>query len=86
MLRELLGLEQGADQTPLGEGLRAQTPESLRAWHRLHAELVDWSSPPASPARWLHAGQAELFFDDTEVEVEGHKSEEARRTYEALAL
>src|SRR5664280_2508794 len=32
--------------------------------------------------RWLHAGEAEVFFDDTEIEVEGHKFEGARINYE----
>jgi hypothetical protein len=62
----------------LGEWLRAQTPESVRALHRINAEFVDWSSQQAQPARWLHAGQAEVFFDDTELELQGHKFEAAR--------
>jgi hypothetical protein len=43
---------------------------------------VDWSSQQAKPARWLHAGQVEIFFDDTEIEVEGHQFEGARINYE----
>jgi hypothetical protein len=68
----LLGLQKGADQTTLGEWLRAQTPESVRVLHRISADFVDWSSQQAKPARWLHAGQVETFFDDTELEVDGH--------------
>jgi hypothetical protein len=34
------------------------------------------------PARWLHAGQVEGFFDDTEIEVEGKNFEGARINYE----
>ena len=78
VLMNLLGLEKGADQSTLGEWLRAQTPESVRVLHRINADLVDWSSQQAKPGRWLHAGQVELFFDDTEVEVDGHKFEGAR--------
>ncbi len=38
-----------------------------------------WTGPASSkPARWLHADQVETFFDDTEVEVQGHKFEGAR--------
>jgi hypothetical protein len=82
VLMRLVGLSRGADQTTLGEWLRGQTPESVRALHRINAELVDWACQKANPARWLHAGQAEIFFDDTEVEVQGDKFEGARLNYE----
>jgi hypothetical protein len=62
--------------------LRAQTKESVLALHRINAQLVDWASQQAKPGRWLRAGQVELFFDDTEIEVEGHKFEGARINYE----
>jgi len=82
VLMQLLGLAKGADQTTLGEFLRAQTPKSVRALHRLNAEFVDWSSQQAKPARWLQGGEVEMFFDDTEIEVRGHKFEGARINYE----
>ena len=82
VLMALVGLAQGADQSTLGEWLRAQTPQSVRAIHRINAQFVDWSSQQAKPARWLHAGQVETFFDDTEVEVYGHKFEGARINYD----
>jgi hypothetical protein len=82
VLMDLVGLEKGADQTTLGQWLRAQTKESVQGLHRLNAELVDWASAQATPARWLHAGQAEVFFDDTQIEVQGHKFEGARLNYE----
>jgi len=82
VLLKLLGLEKGADQTTLGEWLRGQTKESVLALHRINAQLVDWASQRAKPGRWLHAGEVELFFDDTEIEVEGHKFEGARVNYE----
>ncbi len=50
--------------------------------HRINAEFVDWSSQQDKRARWLHAGQVETFFDDTEVEVQGHQFEGARINYE----
>jgi hypothetical protein len=62
--------------------LRAQTKESVIALHRINAELVDWSSQQAKPGRWLHGGEVEEFFDDTEIEVEGPKFEAARINYE----
>jgi len=82
VLMDLLGLERGADQSTLGEWLRAQTKESVIALHRINAELVDWYSQQAKPGRWLQGGEAEVFFDDTEIEVEGPKFEAARINYE----
>ena len=82
VLMQLLGLEKGADQTTLGEWLRGQTKESVLALHRINAELVDWASQQAKPGRWLHGGEVEVFFDDTEVEVDGHQFEGARINYE----
>ena len=82
VLLQLLGLEKGADQTTLGEWLRGQNKESVMALHRINAELVDWASQQAKPGRWLHAGEVEEFFDDTEIEVAGHKFEGARVNYE----
>lgn len=82
VLMELLGLEKGADQTTLGEWLRAGDKDSVLALHRINAAFVDWSSRQAPAGRWQHAGQIEVFFDDTEIEVEGKKCEGARRNYE----
>jgi hypothetical protein len=82
VLLDLLGLAKGADQTTLGEWLRAQTPESVRVLHRINAALVDWASQQAKPGRWLHGGEVELFFDDTQIEVQGHQFEGARINYE----
>jgi hypothetical protein len=82
VLMDLLGLERGADQSTLGEWLRAQTKESVIALHRINAEFVDWSSQQAKPARWLQGGEVEVFFDDTEIEVQGPKFEAARINYE----
>lgn len=82
VLMNLLGLDKGADQTTLGEWLRAQDKESVLALHRLNAAWVDWASQQAKPGRWLHAGAVELFFDDTQIEVEGRHFEGARLNYE----
>jgi hypothetical protein len=82
VLMQLLGLAKGADQTTLGEWLRAQTRASVIALHRINAELVDWARQQAQPGRWLHGGEAEVFFDDTEIEVSGHQFEGARLNYE----
>lgn len=87
VLLDLLGLDKGADQTTLGEWLRAQTKESVLALQQLNWALVDWASQQAKPARWLHGGAVELFFDDTEIEVYGKKIQAARYNYDGnLAL
>jgi len=87
VLLDLLGLDKGADQTTLGEWLRAQTKESVLGLHRLNSDFVDWSSQQAKPGRWLQGGQIEVFFDDTQIEVHGKKIEAARYNYEGnLAL
>src|ERR1035441_331610 len=62
--------------------LRSQTKESLLALHPINADWVDWASQQAKSGRWLQGGEVELFFDDTEIEVEGHKFEGARINYE----
>ena len=51
----LLGLEAGADQSTLGEWLRAQTKESVIALHRINAEFVDWSIQEDGDLMWRHA-------------------------------
>src|SRR3974390_2985914 len=65
VLMDLLGLERGADQTTLGEWLRAQTKESVIALHQINAQFVDWSSQQAKAGRWLHAGGVGGVFCDT---------------------
>ena len=87
VLLELIGLAKAADQTTLGEFLRAQTKDSVLALLDLNAQFVDWAWSQARPARLLHAGWTEYFFDDTEIEVHGKKIEGARFNYEGnLAL
>src|SRR5512138_3111315 len=49
VLMALLGLAKGADESTLGQWLRALTPEGVRALHRINAEFVDWSSQEAKP-------------------------------------
>ena len=87
VLLELLGLDKGADQSTLGEWLRAQTSESVLELLRINWELVRWSLAEVNPARYLRAGSLDVFFDDTEIEVYGKHFEGARINYEGnLAL
>jgi hypothetical protein len=87
LAREISGIARFADQTTVGEWLRAQTPQSLEGLRALNRELVAWAVGQAQPGRWLHAGQREFFFDDTQLEVYGKSFEGAAFNYEGkLAL
>lgn len=80
-LMGLVGMEKGADESTLGEWLRAQTPESIRGICELNTWFVDEVWAEAKPGRVLHAGEEVLFFDDTQIEVHGKKFEGARMNY-----
>src|SRR4051812_4702283 len=87
LARRLAGVPTFADETTLGEWLRAQSPESVRVIGEITREFILWVMPRATPGRWLHHGQREVFFDDTELEVSGKTSEGTRVNYEGnLAL
>ena len=81
VLMGLVGLEKGADQSTLGEWLRAQTPESVRALWEINWAFLDEVWALAKPGRVCHAGEEEWFFDDTEIEVYGDSFEGARINY-----
>jgi hypothetical protein len=87
VLMELVGLQKAADQTTLGEWLRAQSKESVLELLRINWELVKWILANAQPGRYQRAGSLDVFFDDTEIEVLGKQFEGARINYEGeLAL
>ncbi len=71
-LGRLVGVERMADESTLGEWLRGQSPESLRALWRIIREFVAWVLARAKSGRVRHGGQLEVFFDDTQIEVSGH--------------
>ncbi len=87
VLLEAIGLDKAADESTLAEWLRAQTPASVEALARLNTWFVTAVLEQADPRRVRHAGQLEVFFDDTEIEVHGKKIEGARINYNGdLAL
>lgn len=87
LVRELSGIERFADQTTVGEWLRAQTPQSLEGLRAINRQLVQWTIDQAQPGRWLHAGAREFFFDDTQLEVSGKSFQGAAFNYDGkLAL
>lgn len=76
-----------ADQTTVGEWLRAQTPQTVAAFWELIRQFVTWVLTQADARRWTYCGRAEAFFDDTQIEVNGLSFEGARFNYEGnLAL
>jgi hypothetical protein len=81
LARRLARLDAFADESTLGEWLRAQTPESVRAFWQLIHEFIAWAAHRAAAGRWQHAGRAEVFFDDTQLEVCGKKFEGAKLNY-----
>ena len=70
-LGQLLGMERWADESTLGEWLRAQNKESLKQLWAMIREFVGWVLKKAKPGRVRHGGQLEVFFDDTQIEVDG---------------
>ncbi len=81
LARELFGVGKFADQSQVGEWLREQTAESVRALRQLLREFVAWVWQQAPPGRLLHGGQREVFFDDTQLEVYGKHCEGAALNY-----
>jgi len=87
LARELFGVGKFADQSQVGQWLREQSEESVAALRRLLHEFVAWVWQQADPRRLLHAGQREVFFDDTQLEVTGRHFEGAAINYQGrLAL
>jgi hypothetical protein len=86
-LKALLGVKKFPDPTAVGEWLRNVGPQGWEALRRIGREFVAWSLEQAEPGRYLHAGQMECFFDDTQLEVSGTSFEGAQINYEGnLAL
>jgi hypothetical protein len=87
LARALSRMESFADQTTLGEWLRAQTPEGISAFWNLVREFVQWVLERAEAKRWTYNGRAEVFFDDTQLELSGKHFEGAAINYNGdLAL
>jgi hypothetical protein len=87
LVRQLARTTRFADQTQLGEWLRKQSDASIAAVWQLTGEFVRWVVARAEAARWTYAGRAEVFFDDTQIEVHGPTFEGAKLNYNGdLAL
>lgn len=87
LVRQLARTARFADQTQLGEWLRKQSDASIAAMWKLIGEFVRWVVARAEAARWTYAGRAEVFFDDTQIEVHGPTFQGAKINYNGdLAL
>ena len=82
LAKRLAGVKRFADQTTVGQWLRAHSSESVDALQQLNREFIQWVMSQSVPGRWLHLGEREIFFDDTEMEVSGKDFEGARLNYE----
>lgn len=82
LVRELARMEQFADQTTLGEWLRAQSAQSTAAFWALVREFIGWVCQRAEKGRWTYQGRTEVFFDDTQLEVGGKNFEGAKVNYD----
>lgn len=82
LARQLARVERFADQTQLGEWLRKQSDVSIAAFWQLITAFIRWVIAQADAARWTYAGRAEVFFDDTQIEVCGANFEGAKVNYE----
>jgi len=84
---KLFGVERFADQSQVGEWLRGQSAQSVEDLRQLLREFVAWAWQEADPRRLLHCGQREIFFDDTQLEVQGKQFEGSAINYNGdLAL
>lgn len=81
LVRELARVPHFADQTQLGQWLRQQNEASVAAFWQLTSDFVHWVTARADAARWTYAGRAEVFFDDTQIEVFGPSFEGAKINY-----
>ncbi len=87
LAKELFGVAKFADESQVGEWLRAQSEQGVAAVRALNRELVAWVDGKADRRRYQHGGEDEWFFDDTQLEVYGKHFEGARLNYHGeLAL
>jgi hypothetical protein len=70
-----------ADQTTVGEWLRAQNPDSIAGMWQVTQEFVRWVMAHAEAERWTYCQRLELFFEDTQLELSGRKFEGAKMNY-----
>jgi hypothetical protein len=81
-LGQLVGLPRMADASTINLWLNRQTREGSDALWSIIREFVQWVLARAPKERFLHKGKLDVFFDDTQIEVEGHHFENTAKNYE----
>lgn len=81
-LGQLLGLPRMADASTINLWLNRQTRESTDALWKIIREFIASVMARAPKERLLHKGKLDAFFDDTQIEVEGHHFENTAKNYE----
>jgi hypothetical protein len=81
-LAKLVGLPAVADQTTLCKWFNAQSEESVaRVWD-INRKFLDWTFRQLPPDQLRDQnGKLSVFFDDTNIEVEGHHFQDAKLNY-----
>jgi len=80
-LGRLVGMDRWADESTLGEWLRAQNAASLVELGRITREFIGWVLLKAKSSRVRRDGKLEVFFDDTQIEVGGRKFQGTEMNY-----
>ena len=81
-LGQLVGLPRMADASTINLWLNRQTREGSDALWKIIREFVQWVIAKAPKERLLHKGRLDVFFDDTQIEVDGHHFENTAKNYE----
>lgn len=81
-LQSMVGIQRFPDESSVGEWMRNVGDEGALAIRRIGRDFVKWALDQADRRRYQHAGQTECFFDDTQIEVSGHRFEGAKVNYE----
>jgi len=86
-LKAFLGIKRFPDESSVGEWLRNVGDKGSEAIRQIVRDFIGWSLEQAKPGRYKQAGKVECFFDDTQIEVSGHRFEGAKINYDGdLAL
>lgn len=80
-LKRFLGIKRFPDESTLGQWLRGIGDAGAQALMRINRDFIAWALERIAPERLLHAGELELFFDDTQLEVTGKCFEGAAVNY-----
>lgn len=81
-LKKFLGIQSFPDQSTLAQWLRGIGSAGLTVLQEINRDFIAWAISRIRPERLLHAGELELFFDDTQLEVTGKCFEEAALNHE----